>query len=179
MLALTQNSVLRVALAWLLSAAATPAWSAMDEDHKALAERYAVAWCSGEPDLVAAFLAEDGSLTINQGEPAVGREAIAAVARGFMKAFPDLVVTFDRLQEQDGRLLFHWTLTGTHTGPGGTGHTVRISGHESWRLNAEGLIAESLGHCDEAEYRRQLEQRQAPARPTPDHGTPDHKSRAH
>ena len=49
-------------------------------------------------------------------------------------------------------------LTGTHTGPGGTGNSVRISGHESWLLDEEGLIAESLGHYDEAEYRRQLEQ---------------------
>jgi hypothetical protein len=114
--------------------------------------------------LVAAFFADEGSLSINGGEPAVGREAIAAVARDFMEAFPDLVVSFDGLEERDGRLLFHWTLTGTQTGPGGTGNSVRISGHESWRLDAEGLIAESLGHYDEAEYRRQLERGQAPDR---------------
>jgi len=155
---------LRITLAWLLCMATTPAWSDMSADHTAFAERYAVAWCSGEPVLVAAFFADEGSLSINGGEPAVGREAIAAVARDFMEAFPDLVVSFDGLEERDDRLLFHWTLTGTHTGPGGTGNAVRISGHESWRLDAEGLIAESLGHYDEAEYRRQLEQGQAPDR---------------
>jgi hypothetical protein len=142
--------------------ATTPTWSDMSADRTAFAKRYAVAWCSGEPVLVAAFFAEEGSLSINGGEPAVGREAIAAVARDFMEAFPDLIVNFDGLEERDGRLLFHWSLTGTHTGPGGTGNSVRISGHESWRLNAEGLIAESLGHYDEAEYRRQLEQGQIP-----------------
>jgi hypothetical protein len=154
------NHGLFVALACLLYMAVTPAWSEMSAEHKAFAERYAVAWCSGEPVLVAAFFADEGSLSINGGEPAVGREAIAAVARGFMEAFPDLVVTFDGLEERDGRLLFHWTLTGTQTGPGGTGNAVRISGHESWRLDAEGLIAESLGQYDEAEYRRQLEHEQ-------------------
>jgi hypothetical protein len=38
----------------------------------------------------------------------------------------------------------------------GSANVVRISGHESWRLNEEGLTAESLGHYDEAEYPRQL-----------------------
>lgn len=158
MLATMTTDVLRIALAGLLCLAVTPAWSEMSADHTAFAERYAVAWCSGEPVLVAAFFADQGSLSINGGEPAVGREAIATVARDFMEAFPDLVVSFDGLEERDGRLLFHWTLTGTHTGPGGTGNSVRISGHESWLLDEEGLIAESLGHYDEAEYRRQLEQ---------------------
>lgn len=33
---------------------------------------------------------------------------------------------------------------------------VRISGCEEWRIGAEGLIAASRGHFDEAEYQRQL-----------------------
>jgi hypothetical protein len=50
------------------------------------------------------------------------------------------------------------TLTGTNTGPGGTGKAVRISGYEEWTLGADGLIATSLGHFDEAEYQRQLKE---------------------
>ena len=52
---------------------------------------------------------------------------------------------------------YYWTLSGTNTGPGGTGHRVRISGFEKWRIGADGLIASSQGHFDVAEYRRQLE----------------------
>jgi len=74
-----------------------------------------------------------------------------------MSAFPDMVVKMDRLGVDGGRLTYHWTLTGTNTGPGGTGKAVRISGYEAWRLGAECLIAESQGHFDEAEYRRQLQ----------------------
>lgn len=48
------------------------------------------------------------------------------------------------------------TLTGTNTGPGGTGKAVRISGYEEWTFGTEGLIAESKGHFDETEYNRQL-----------------------
>lgn len=120
------------------------------------ARRYTAAWCSQEPARVAAFFAPDGSLQVNAGGPAVGRVAIAEVARGFMSAFPDLQVLMDESVDLGERALYRWTLVGTHAGPGGTGRAVRISGYEEWRLNGDGLIAESLGHFDEAEYRRQL-----------------------
>jgi predicted ester cyclase len=51
---------------------------------------------------------------------------------------------------------FHWTLTATNTGPGGTGKRVRISGYELWKIAHDGLIAESKGNFDSAEYERQL-----------------------
>lgn len=120
------------------------------------AERYAAAWCSQEPATVAAFFAKDGALTVNGGTPAVGRDAIIEVAQGFMTAFPDMEVLFDRLESLGGRIRFHWTLVGTNTGPAGTGMKVRISGHESWLIGDDGLIADSLGHFDAAEYERQL-----------------------
>jgi hypothetical protein len=41
--------------------------------------------------------------------------------------------------------------------PGGRGQRVRISGYEEWQIDADGLIAESKGHFDAAEYERQLE----------------------
>ena len=121
------------------------------------ANRYAEAWCSQNPDSVAGFFAENGSLRVNDGAPAVGRAAIAETARGFMRAFPDLIVTFDKLERQGDRTAFHWTLTGTNTGPGGLGRKVRISGYELWTMSDEGMIAESSGHFDDAEYERQLE----------------------
>jgi steroid delta-isomerase-like uncharacterized protein len=128
------------------------------------ATRYTAAWCSQNAASVASFFAEDGSLTINHGSPSVGRAAITTAAQGFMTAFPDMVVTMDRLGVDRGRITYHWTLTGTNTGPGGTGKAVRISGHEEWRIGADGLIAESKGHFDEAEYQRQLKAGVASAR---------------
>jgi len=50
---------------------------------------------------VASFFADNGSLKINQGSPSVGRAAITAAARGFMTAFPDMVVKMDRLDEAE------------------------------------------------------------------------------
>ena len=121
------------------------------------ARRYTAAWCSQDAASVAAFFAEDGSLTINDGEPALGRQAITADAQGFMSAFPDMIVAMDELVVDGDRVVYHWTLTGTNTGPGGTGNPVRISGYEEWAMSADGLIAKSLGHFDAAEYQRQLD----------------------
>ena len=66
-------------------------------------------------------------------------------------------VFLDDLTSQGERFVFHWTLQGTNTGPGGTGRRVHISGFEEWRLAVDGLISESSGHFDAAEYQRQLE----------------------
>ena len=74
-----------------------------------------------------------------------------------MTAFPDLVLVMDSLRVSRSTVEYHWTFSGTNTGPGGTGNAVRFSGYEEWTLGANGLIAASLGHFDEAEYNRQLE----------------------
>src|SRR5437868_8480080 len=120
------------------------------------ANRYAKAWCGQNPESVAAFFAERGSISINNGPPAVGRAAIAKEAQAFMTTFPDMVVTFDKLEPREGAVAFHWTLIGTNSGPGGTGNKVRITGYELWKIDNDGLIAESEGNFDAAEYERQL-----------------------
>jgi predicted ester cyclase len=120
------------------------------------ATRYTIAWCSQDAASVASFFCAAGSLTINAGTPSVGRSAITAAAQSFMCAFPDLLVTMDRLCVNGEQITYHWTLTGTHSAPAGTGKTVRISGYEHWRFDSDGLIAESHGHFDAADYQRQL-----------------------
>src|ERR1700733_506708 len=109
------------------------------------AERYTAAWCSRDPASAAAFFSEDGSLQVNDDPPAVGRAAITGVVHSFMTAFPDLRVAMDDLVVRGEEAEYHWTLTRTNTGPQGTGNSVRISGLETWRLGADGLIASSLG----------------------------------
>ena len=123
---------------------------------KDFATRYAAAWSGQDPEELASFYAEDGSLRVNAGDPSVGRVAIAAKAREFMDAFPDMVVKMDSVRQEGGQAIFHWIWTGTNTGPGGTGNSVRMSGYEEWTLTADGLIVESKGHFDEVEYQRQV-----------------------
>lgn len=123
---------------------------------RAFAESYTAAWCSMDPAGVAAHYAPKGTLAINGGEPAEGRDAITAVAASFYEALPDMQVSLDDLVVDGERIEFHWTFTGTNTGPGGTGNAVRVKGYESWTIDEDGLIAASLGTYDADEYARQL-----------------------
>ena len=120
---------------------------------------YAKAWCSQDPKKVAAFFAERGSISINNGPLAVGRAAIAKEAQAFMTTFPNMVVTMDKVSRDEEGTKFHWTLTGTNTVPGGTGNKVRISGYELWKIDNDGLIVESKGNFDAGDYERQLSQK--------------------
>jgi len=128
----------------------------MNEAVTRFAERYTEAWCRHDPEGVARFFAPNGSLTINGGSPSVGRAAIAAAAQSFITTFPDLVVTMDGLDTDGSELVYRWTLDGRSTGPGGTGRAVRISGSETWTLGSDGLILDSQGRFDPADYERQL-----------------------
>ncbi len=127
------------------------------DDLRDFATRYTEAWCSQDPARVAAFFSEDGSLKVNDGEPAVGRDAIAEVAKGFMTAFPDLEIRMNDLEVLSQQVNYHWTLIGTNNGPGGTGNAVRITGYEEWKMGVDGKIAASLGYFDDEEYQRQLQ----------------------
>ena len=124
---------------------------------RGFATRYTAAWCSQDAASVAALFSPSGSLTINEGTPSLGRIAITEAAQGFMTAFPDLMVYMDGLLEEHGKVIYKWTLEGTNSGPGGTGKRVLISGFEQWRIDDDGLVAESLGNYDAAEYQRQVD----------------------
>ncbi len=119
-------------------------------------QKYAAAWSGQNAQEHAQFFVPGGSQIVNGGTPAVGRDAIAKVAKGFMTAFPDMVVTCDSLPIPSNGVEFHWTLTGTNTGPNGTGKKVKISGVEILQFDSNGLITESKGTFDENEYNRQL-----------------------
>ena len=128
----------------------------MHEDLTEFATRYAKAWSSGDPSQLASFYAEDGVLVVNGGPPSSGRAAVTATAQAFMTAFPDMKVVLERMDRHGDHPVFRWLWTGTNSGPGGTGKSVRIRGYEEWTLKSDGFIAKSDGHYDDAEYQRQL-----------------------
>ena len=61
-----------------------------------------------------------------------------------------------KLVERGEQVRFHWHWTGTNTGPGGTGRSVDLRGHETWTFDETGLIVESIGTYDAEDYARQL-----------------------
>lgn len=117
------------------------------------ARSYTDAWCSHDPANVATHYVPGGTIAINGGEPT----EVTEVARSFISAFPDIELFMDDVVFKDETVEFHWTFTGTSTGPGGTGKPVRISGFEEWTFGDDGLVVRSLGHYDQGEYDRQLE----------------------
>jgi hypothetical protein len=119
-----------------------------------LAREYTEACCSRDPKRVAAHYVAGGTIAINGGEPT----PIAGVAESFVAAFPDIEVFMDNLVVRDDLVEYHWTFTGTSAE---TGKSVRVPGSEEWTIAPDGLIAESRGHYDQAEYDRQL--REGPA----------------
>lgn len=131
----------------------------------AFGTRYAAAWSSRNPDSLAAFYAENGSLRVNSAPPAVGRASVRATAAGFMTGFPDMTVRMASMVPTDNGAEFHWIWTGTNIGPGGTGKAVRMVGYEELTFGPDGLITQALGHFDEAEYQRQLKDGAPPTRP--------------
>ena len=122
-----------------------------------LARTYTEAWCSRDPARVAGHYVPGGTIAINGGV-ATG---IAEVAAAFIAAFPDIEVFMDDLVlREDGIVEYRWTFTGTSAE---TGKTVRVPGSEAWTIAPDGLIAESRGHYDQAEYDRQVRHGISPA----------------
>jgi len=77
------------------------------EQLRAFAERYTAAWCSMDPAAVAAHYAPEGSLAINGGAPAVGRDAITAVAAQLLRRPARHAGLLRRLVADGERIEYH------------------------------------------------------------------------
>ena len=124
-------------------------------DIREFAIKYTAAWCSRDAASVAAFFSPEGALRDNDGPVLTGRNAITESVQSFMTAFPDLKLFLDDIVQTNDSILYTWILEGTHHI---TGRRVRITGSEKWRLGEDGLIAESIGSFDAAEYQKQVGQ---------------------
>lgn len=123
-----------------------------------LADAYTAAWNTGKPDAVAAFFAPEGSITINAGEPWLGRGGVAAMATGFMTDIPDLRLVNDGVRSAGNHHVYLWTFSGTHAA---SGKRVKVSGWEEWDIASGGLIAISRGWFDADDYQNQTKTNQA------------------
>ncbi|MEO8195618.1 MAG: nuclear transport factor 2 family protein [Thermoanaerobaculia bacterium] len=154
---IARGATLAMAVVLTLSTGCGKSTPPLDREKlREFASDYAIAWSSQNPARVAACFAPSGSLSINDAAPAVGREAIAAMAKQLMTDFPDLGVKMEELSFFEGDIDFHWTLTGHNAGPEGTGKAIKISGYEEWTLAPDNLIATAKRYYDEPEYQQQL-----------------------
>lgn len=120
-----------------------------------MAESYAHAWSSGDPEAVVSFYRDDGRITINRGEPVIGRAALLDMVAGFYDEFPGLTVHLEHLRIAGDHVMFGWILKGKHAS---TGNQVSVPGWEEWDLDEDLKIRTSLGWFDGEEYERQIKE---------------------
>jgi uncharacterized protein (TIGR02246 family) len=92
-----------------------------------MAAAYTAAWNSGSSEAVASFLAPEGRIVINRGQPWVGRKGIQEMAAGFDADVPDLTLVCDEVRCANDHVAYFWSFTGTHAG---TKKPVRVVGWE-------------------------------------------------
>ena len=126
------------------------------DDLAKLADGYTAAWNTGSADAVAGFYAEDGQITINRGDPWLGRTGVRDMAAGFFADVPDLVLSCDGIRAAGNHVVYLWTFTGHDAG---TNNPLEIHGWEEWTLDVDGKVQSSLGWYDAEDYARQVEGR--------------------
>ena len=89
---------------------------------------------------------------INQENRLEGAAAQREMFAGLMASVPDLTVEMTRLERQGDRVVYHWTLSGTHAD---SGNAVSIDGTESWLLTEDGLIGDVQETFDTEAWMRQ------------------------
>lgn len=114
---------------------------------------YTAAWNSGNPEAVADHYAPGKGITINRGANQFGRDAMLAMAGGFIASFPDLKLTRDFYRLAGEHAVYGWTLEGRHSE---TGNFVSASGWEEWELDENCMITNSLGWFDALDYDQQV-----------------------
>jgi hypothetical protein len=126
------------------------------DELKIFGKKYAEAWSSHVPGNVLVLHSETSKLSVNDGEPAVGKEAISKVVEGFIEGFPDLYIQMNDVVEEERGIVFYFNVIATNSGPGGTGNKINIEVHEVWQFDEEGKFLEIEAYDDREEFERQL-----------------------
>ena len=125
---------------------------------KAFAKRYAEAWSSNDPGNVLALHSESSRLSVNDGEPAIGKSEIQKVVEAFMEGFPDLYIQVNDVVIEKRGIVFYCNAIATNSAPGGTGNKIDIEIHEIWTFDENGKFTELSAYDDPEEFERQLNQ---------------------
>lgn len=125
----------------------------IDPKHVArMAVDYTAAWNSGSANAVASFLAEDGEIVINRGDPWSGRCRVQDMAAGFLADVPDLTLTCDAIRFSGTHAIHVRTFTG-HDAESGI--PLEIRGREDWECDDSLKVRASRGWFDAGEHARQ------------------------
>ena len=123
---------------------------------KEYAMQYASAWSSNDPEKVLALHAESSRLSVNDGDPAIGRPEIRKIVKAFMEAFPDLFIQVNDVVVEERGIVFYCNAIATNSGPGGSGNKIDIEIHEIWKFDETGKLIEVKAYDDPEDFDRQL-----------------------
>jgi uncharacterized protein (TIGR02246 family) len=118
-----------------------------------MAMEHAAAWSEGAPDKIAGLFAENGTITVNGGEPHFGRAEISKNAKELLATFPGLVVHCRETRHAGYRDVFVWTLEGIHAE---TGNFVSLPGWHEWELDDDMHVKRCQGFFDAGDFERQI-----------------------
>src|SRR5262245_47070541 len=131
------------------------------EEHKALVRRfYDEVWNGGDVEVAREVFADDYVRhDLRPTSAAPGGAGMAAIARAFRQAFPDIRMEVDVLLAEGHLVAARWTTTGTFTGTWGdiapTGRRARFSGVNIFRF-AGGRVVELWNHRDDLGLMQQV-----------------------
>ena len=133
-------------------------------DAKKIAEDFRVAWNGHDISAVAKMYAPDAVMIGVEPEPVQGREAIQKGYESFLRAFPDLTMSYTHIFADQDHFIVEGISKGTNTGPmmtpdgeiPATGRTINLRFAFFAKLNSEGLIVEDRTYSDNAEMMSQL-----------------------
>jgi steroid delta-isomerase-like uncharacterized protein len=116
-------------------------------------------WNAGNPDAVDAVFASD-FVAHDPDRPGLdGPEAVKRSVVAFHRALPDFAITCDDFFLAGDKVVWRWTMTGTHSVPligvEATGKRVTITGLSVFRLR-DGLLREGWINWDALGLLRQL-----------------------
>jgi hypothetical protein len=125
---------------------------------KEFAKKYGQAWSSNDPSQVLALHSESSRLSVNDGEPEIGKPEIRKVVEAFMEGFPDLYIQVNDAAIEERGIVFYCNAIATNSGPGGTGNKINIEIHEIWTFDESGKFTEVRAYDDPEDFERQLNQ---------------------
>ena len=118
-----------------------------------MAKEHAAAWSEGASQKIVELFAEHGTISVNGGEPHVGRAAIGENAKELLATFPGLVVHCRETRHAGDRAVFIWTLEGNHAE---TGNFVSLAGWHEWELNDDMQVKRCCGFFHAGDLERQI-----------------------
>ena len=132
--------------------------SSLQEHNKAVAKRaFEEILSGGRFELAEQLYAKD---FVNRGlRSNASLEEDQAALKGWHQAFPDVVVTAEKLMAEDDLVAIYWIARGTNTGTGNglpaTGKKAELSGITIWRI-VDGRIKEEWSAFDQLSMMQQL-----------------------